>query len=87
MAWQFESLERLGSITEGPAWDGSALLFSNIHNSRVMRYAPESGQATVFREDTGKCNGLNFDADGRLYGCESGSRPNRALRAGRLQPR
>ncbi len=74
MAWQFESLERSGSITEGPAWDGSALLFSNIHNSRIMRYAPESGQATVFREDTGKCNGLNFDADGRLYGCESGTR-------------
>jgi gluconolactonase len=74
MSWQFESLIEPIGLTEGPAWDGAALLFSNIPNSRIMRYAPDSGELSVFRTGTNHANGLMFDADGRLYACESGSR-------------
>lgn len=74
MTWHFEPLAQLDSITEGPAWDGSALHFSNIPTSRIMRYEPTSGDLSVFRTGTGRCNGLNFDAGGCLYGCASGDR-------------
>ena len=74
MAWQFESVASLGSITEGPVWDGSGLLFSDIRGSRTMRYDPATGEIGVNRTGTGGCNGLNFDAEGRLYGCESDAR-------------
>ncbi len=57
MAWQFESLVQLGSITEGPAWDGSALLFSDIRNSRTMRYDPASGEVSVYREEPARPTG------------------------------
>lgn len=74
MSWQFESLIQLEGLTEGPAWDGAGLLFTNIPNSRIMRYAPDTEDASVYRTGTNKANGLMFDAEGRLYGCESGER-------------
>lgn len=69
MTWEFELIGDGFSLTEGPAWDGSGLLFSDIDNSRVMRYDPESGEITVFREKTERTNGLMLDKDGQLYGC------------------
>lgn len=74
MEWAFESLVEPMKLTEGPAWDGSGLLFSNIPNSRIMRYDPESGQVTVRYTDTHNANGLMFDATGRLYACQDGAR-------------
>lgn len=70
--WQFEVLAGPFGFTEGPAWDGTALLFSDIPTSRIMRYDPASGETTVSREGTHEGNGLMFDADGRLYGCQGG---------------
>jgi len=61
-------------LTEGPAWDGKKLLFTYIPGSRIMAYDPETGNCTVYREDTNHTNGLAFDAEGRLYGCCSGGR-------------
>ena len=75
MAWEFELLDGpWGGITEGPAWDGQALLFTNIHPGRIMRYEPASGSMTVYHPETNFTNGLNFDTEGRLYGCCSGGR-------------
>ncbi|MBI4639685.1 MAG: SMP-30/gluconolactonase/LRE family protein [Candidatus Tectomicrobia bacterium] len=74
MSWQFELVVELSSITEGPAWNGEALLFTNIQTSRIMRYDPKSGQCTVFRTETNRANGLILDRDGQLYGCEGGGR-------------
>jgi gluconolactonase len=74
MSWTFERVAGPVGFAEGPAWDGSGLLFSDIKNSRTMRYDPGSGAATVFREVTNEANGLMFDADGRLYACEGGGR-------------
>jgi len=61
-------------LTEGPAWDGKKLLFTYIPASLIMAYDPESGECTVYRENTNHTNGLAFDTEGRLYGCCSGGR-------------
>ena len=59
-----------GMFTEGPAAtaDG-AILFSDI-GDRIMRFDPATGKTTVFREPSGKSNGLVFDLRGRLVACE-----------------
>ena len=67
------TLEKLwgeGSFTEGGALaaDGS-ILFSDIGN-RIMRFNPEAGSVTVFRDPSGRANGLIFDAQGRLIAAE-----------------
>jgi len=72
--WNFQSLIEPMNLTEGPAWDGSGLLFSNIPNSRIMRYDPQTEKVSVYRTGTNEANGLMFDKDGRLYACESGAR-------------
>ena len=73
MDWEFELLAGpYGGTTEGPAWDGEALLFSHIPASRIMRYDPRTGEVAEVRTGTHNTNGLMFDAQGRLYGCQSG---------------
>jgi gluconolactonase len=72
--WNFEMLDpAYGGVTEGPAWDGSGLLFTRIQQSRIMRYDPAAGACTIYRENTNYANGLTFDAQGRLYACEGGA--------------
>lgn len=72
--WNFETLDpAYGEVTEGPAWDGSGLLFTRIQQSRIMRYDPATNKVSVWRENTNCANGLTFDAQGRLYGCEGGA--------------
>lgn len=68
-----KTLEKLwgeGSFTEGGALarDG-AILFSDIGN-RIMRFDPATKQVTVFREPSGRANGLIFDPAGRLVAAE-----------------
>lgn len=72
MSWHFETILDPIGLTEGPAWDGSGLLFTNIPNSRIMRYDAQSGAFTVFREGTNRANGLMLDKAGQLYACEGG---------------
>ena len=75
MRWEFELVAGpYGGTTEGPAWDGQALLFTDIPNSRIMRYDPVTGDCTEYRTGTNGTNGLNFDAQGNLYGCSGGGR-------------
>jgi gluconolactonase len=59
-----------GEFTEGGALaaDGS-ILFSDIGN-RIMRFDPKTGQTTVFREPSGRANGMIFDPNGRLVVAE-----------------
>ena len=74
MPWNFELIDQpYGGVSEGPAWDGSVLFFTHIQQSRIMKYDPKTGAVTVFRENTNCANGLNFDRQGRLYGCEGGA--------------
>jgi gluconolactonase len=80
MSWQFEVVAGPFGFAEGPAWDGSALLFSDITNSRILRYDPATGETTPYREDTNEGNGLMFDPDGRLYGCQGAGEGRRVVR-------
>ena len=75
MSWNFELVAGpFGSSTEGPVWDGEALLFTHINGSTIWRYDPKSGETTEYFSGTNYTNGLCFDARGNLYGCQSGGR-------------
>jgi gluconolactonase len=50
------------------AADGS-ILFSDIGN-RILRFDPKSGKTTVFREPSGRANGLIFNSRGQLIVAE-----------------
>ncbi len=64
-----------GGLTEGPAAapDGS-IYFSDIpfgsDKGLIMRFDPKRERTTVFAQDSGKSNGLIFDAQGYLLACE-----------------
>lgn len=74
MSWEFEVLAEMSGLTEGPAWDGAGLLFTNTPNNRIMRFDAQSGETNVYRTDTSEANGLMLDRDGQLYACEGGAR-------------
>lgn len=59
------------AFTEGPAAavDGT-VYFSDIANNRIMRFDSVAGTTSVFREPSGRANGLLFDPEGRLLACE-----------------
>lgn len=59
------------AFTEGPAAaaDGT-VFFSDIANNRIMRLDTTTGVTSVFREPSGRTNGLLFDPQGRLLACE-----------------
>jgi gluconolactonase len=67
------ALEKLwgeGTFTEGGARAGDgAILFSDI-GDRILRFDPKTRQVTVFREPSGRANGLVFDRAGRLIAAE-----------------
>ena len=72
-------LDRIASgfgFTEGPVWRGSDLLFSDIPNSRTIRYVPGSGggEITTFRQPSGNANGLTLEHQKRLLACEHSGR-------------
>jgi gluconolactonase len=66
-------LECLGTgflFTEGPVWDPRGfLLFSDMPGDVRRRWAPETG-VTEVRRPSNKCNGMAYDATGRLLVCE-----------------
>lgn len=73
-----------GGLTEGPtvAPDGS-IYFSDIpfgdDKGLIMRFDPKTKKTTVFAKDSGKSNGLKFDADGNLIACQGGDHGGRAV--------
>ncbi|MBI4305756.1 MAG: SMP-30/gluconolactonase/LRE family protein [Chloroflexi bacterium] len=72
--WKIELIARHDSLTEGPVWDGEALLYTEIAADTIWRYEPGSKRRTAWRRDTHGANGLEFDAQGRLFACEGGGR-------------
>ncbi|MCB9147815.1 MAG: SMP-30/gluconolactonase/LRE family protein [Caldilineaceae bacterium] len=74
MNWEFEKIAGPMQITEGPVWDGSGLLYTNIANNRILRYDPATGESTEVRTGTNAANGLMLDKNGVLYACEGGGR-------------
>lgn len=59
------------AFTEGPACaaDGT-VYFSDIANNRILKYVPGDPLFSVFRQPSGRANGLLFDPQGRLLACE-----------------
>ncbi len=82
-------LDRVASgfgFTEGPVWRGDQLLFSDIPNSRTIRYRPlpEGPEITTFRHPTGNANGMTLDRQGNVIACEhTARRVSRVDREGR----
>ena len=71
----YTRVERLwtGAIwSEGPAWfaPGRYLVWSDIPNNRMLRWAEESGAVSVFRQPSNNSNGNAVDNHGRLVTCE-----------------
>jgi gluconolactonase len=61
-------------FTEGPVWSREGfLLFSDVPNNHIRKLVPGE-RSTVFREDSHGANGNTYDAQGRLYTCESRTR-------------
>jgi len=69
-------VERVASgftFTEGPVWAREGfLLFSDVPNNKIWKLAAEGKE--VFRDASNGANGNTFDAQGRLYSCESRTR-------------
>lgn len=61
-------------FTEGPVWSREGyLLFSDVPQDLILRWTPGKG-VSRFRTSSNGANGNAFDAQGRLYTCESRSR-------------
>ena len=68
-------IERLATgcrWSEGPVWfgDGRYLLWSDIPNSRILKWEEETGAVSVFRRPSNNANGNTRDRQGRLITCE-----------------
>ena len=74
MAWNWELLDGPDTITEGPVWDGSGLIYTAIDHNEIRRFDPKTGKIAVVHRDTGAANGLALGPDGTLYACEGGRR-------------
>ena len=59
--WQWDLIAKHDNLTEGPAWDGEGLLYTEIAADVVWRYDQKSRQRSVWRRATNGANGLYFD--------------------------
>ena len=65
--------------SEGPVYfaDGRYLLWSDIPNSRILKWEEETGAVSAFRKPSNYGNGNTRDRQGRLITCEHGRRVTR----------
>jgi sugar lactone lactonase YvrE len=62
------------TFVEGPVWSRDGyLLISEIPLNRILKLTPGE-PAALYRENSNGANGNTFDAQGRLYTCESHTR-------------
>src|SRR5262245_12767209 len=62
-------------FTEGPTYPDGHIYFTDTSNSRILRIRVDRQVALplpleIFREPSGRANGLEFDLAGRLLACE-----------------
>ncbi|MFN4260448.1 MAG: SMP-30/gluconolactonase/LRE family protein [Gemmataceae bacterium] len=67
---QLEKVWGEGTFTEGPAYGPNGRIYFSDIGNRIMIFDPATGQTTVYREPSGRANGLIFDQQGRLVACE-----------------
>ncbi|HSJ77200.1 MAG TPA: SMP-30/gluconolactonase/LRE family protein, partial [Erythrobacter sp.] len=71
-----ESLELAATgytFTEGPAWDGARVIFSDIPGDTVYVMTPGDDAPQVLYTPSANANGHTFDLQGRLINAEHGS--------------
>jgi len=62
------------AFTEGPAADAEGnVYFTDIPSERIHKWSCKDGSISVYREKSGRANGLMFDHKGRLVICEMGN--------------
>jgi gluconolactonase len=60
--------------TEGPATDAEGnVWFTEVFGQKIDKWTWKDGIVTLYRENTGKANGMMFDAKGNLIICEMGN--------------
>ncbi len=69
--WKWTLIANHDTLTEGPVWDGSGLLYNECAAHTTFRWDPKTNENTVWRENTGAANGQTFDRQGQLFVCES----------------
>ncbi len=58
------------SFTEGPAVDARGdVYFTDQPNNKIYRWDCESGEITLFTDQSGRSNGMYFDVQGNLIAC------------------
>jgi gluconolactonase len=66
-------LIKIGSgfiFTEGPAVDiNGNVFFTDQPNNTIVKWSANSGQLSIFSDDSGRANGLYFDSNGNLLAC------------------
>ncbi len=68
--WNWEQIASHENLTEGPVWDGSALLYNECAAHTTFRWDPATKNSEVWRSNTGAANGMTFDRSGGLWACE-----------------
>ena len=72
MTWQFDLVDGpYGGVTEGPAWDGSGLLFTPYPYEPHLEVRSKYGLVDRFPAGANYANGLMLDPGGTLYACEA----------------
>ena len=76
---QVELVSATAEFSEGPvpAADGT-ILFSDI-GDRILRYDPSTGETSIYREPSGRANGMMYDRQGRLVVCEGANGGGRRI--------
>jgi gluconolactonase len=70
----FDQLAKGLGFAEGPAWSREGyLVYSDTPHDKLWKWIPGSAPA-VIRENAGGPSGNAFDAEGRLYTCETRAR-------------
>jgi gluconolactonase len=83
---QVEKVAHGYRFTQGPAWSHDGyLLFSDIPGGKILKHVPD-GATEVYREASNGAAGNAFDAQGRLYTCETHARRvTRTDKKGRIE--
>ena len=73
VAGSLETVATGYTFTEGPAWDGARLIFSDIPGDAVHAHTPGEAGAKLLYAPSMNANGHTFDLAGRLLNAEHGS--------------
>ena len=71
--WKWTQIADHDTLTEGPVWDGSGLLYNEVAKSTTFRWNPKNDETAIWRTNTSKANGMVFDRQGQLFVCEGGA--------------